>query len=195
MSLIHHTREQWLTAAVDALRPAFDALNKPVPLAIRAACGFPLHARRSKAVGQCWASTASADRTIEILISPVLAQPRAVFEVLVHELCHATDGAMNHGTAFQSVARAMGLVACGTGKQAWKATRGDEAFGPRYSALLDALGDYPHAELTPGAEAKVQPTRMLKLCCPSCGYTVRTTAKWVSVGLPTCPCGDTLANV
>lgn len=189
MSLIHHTREQWLTAAADALRPTFDTIGKPVPLAIRVSCGFPLHARRSKAIGQCWASTASADKTIEILISPVLADPREVFETLVHEMCHATDGAMNHGTAFQAVAREMGLMACGTGKQPWKSTKGNEHFGTRYAGIMDALGDYPHAQLTPGAEAKVQPTRMLKLVCGGCGYTVRTTAKWVAQGLPTCACG------
>lgn len=193
MSLIHHTREQWLTAAVDALRPSFDALGKPIPLAVRVTCGFPLHARRSKAIGQCWASTASADKTIEIMISPVLAQPVAVLEVLVHEMCHATDGAMNHGTAFQKVAQAMGLVACGTGKQTWKSTKGADGFMTRYASVLDALGDYAHAELVPGSETKVQPTRMMKLCCPSCGYTVRTTAKWLAVGVPTCPCGDTLS--
>jgi hypothetical protein len=189
MPLIHHTREAWLTAAVDALRPVFDQHQKPVPLAIRVGCGFPLHARRSKAIGQCWASTASADKTIEILISPVLANPREVFETLVHEMCHATDGAMNHGTAFQKVARDLNLIACGTGKQAWKSTKGDDAFGPRFAFLMEALGDYPHAQLTPGAEAKVQPTRMLKLVCGGCGYTVRTTAKWVAQGLPRCTCG------
>lgn len=193
MSLIHHTREQWLTAAVDALRPQFDLIAKPLPLAIRVTCGFPLHARRSKAIGQCWASTASADKTIEIMISPVLAQPLSVLEVLVHELCHATDGAMNHGIAFQKAAAAMDLMACGTGKQSWKSTEGTHLFGARNSVTLASLGDYAHAELVPGSETKVQPTRMLKLCCPSCGYTVRTTAKWVSVGLPTCPCGDTLS--
>ena len=192
MSLIHHTREQWLTAAVDALRPQFDLIAKPLPLAIRVTCGFPLHARRSKAIGQCWASTASADKTIEIMISPVLAQPLAVLEVLVHELCHATDGAMNHGVAFQKAAAAMDLMACGTGKQSWKSTKGTALFGARNSVTLAGLGDYAHAELVPGSETKVQPTRMLKLCCPSCGYTVRTTAKWVAQGLPTCPCGDTL---
>jgi Protein of unknown function DUF45 len=192
MSLIHHTREQWLTAAVDALRPQFDLIGKPLPLAIRVTCGFPLHARRSKAIGQCWASTASADKTIEIMISPVLAQPLAVLEVLVHELCHATDGAMNHGLAFQKTALDMALMACGTGKQAWKSTKGNPLFGPRNSVILAGLGDYAHAELVPGSETKTQPTRMLKLCCPSCGYTVRTTAKWVAAGLPTCPCGDTL---
>jgi hypothetical protein len=195
MSLIHHTREAWLTAATDLLRPSFDALNKPLPLAIRVTCGFPLHARRSKAIGQCWASTASADKTIEIMISPVLANPLAVLEVLVHELCHATAGAMNHGIAFQRVAADMGLVACGGGKQAWKSTKGNSTFASDHAATLTALGDYAHAELVPGAETKVQPTRMLKLCCPSCGYTVRTTAKWVAAGLPTCPCGDTLHNV
>jgi len=195
MSLIHHTREAWLTAATDALRPHYDALNKSLPLAIRVTCGFPLHARRSKAIGQCWASTASADKTIEIMISPVLANPLAVLEVLVHELCHATDGAMNHGVAFQKVARDMRLIPCGTGKQAWKSTKGSSVFATAYEPILAALGDYAHAELVPGAETKVQPTRMLKLCCPSCGYTVRTTAKWVAAGLPTCPCGDTLTNV
>jgi len=195
MSLIHHTREAWLTAATDLLRPEFDLRGKSLPLAIRVTCGFPLHARRSKAIGQCWASTASADKTIEIMVSPVLADPFAVLEVLVHELCHATDGAMNHGVAFQKVAADMFLVACGTGKQPWKSTKGSELFIPRYAPMLDALGDYAHAELVPGAETKTQPTRMLKLCCPSCGYTVRTTAKWVAAGLPTCPCGDTLTNV
>ena len=195
MSLIHHTREQWLTAAVDELRPVFDSVGKPLPLAIRVACGFPLHARRSKAIGQCWASTASADAHIEILISPVLADPFAVFETLVHELAHATAGAMNHGTAFQAAAGAMGLVACGTGKQPWKSTKGGGTFQAQYGLLLDSLGEYPHGQLSTAVDSKVQPTRMLKLCCGSCGYTVRTTAKWVAVGVPTCPCGDTFSIV
>jgi len=30
---------------------------------------------------------------------------------------------------------------------------------------------------------------MLKVSCPADGYTVRTTAKWIAVGFPTCPCG------
>jgi len=192
MNLIHHTREAWLTAAVDSLRPAFDQISKPLPLAIRVACGFPLHARRSKAIGQCWASAASADAHIEILVSPVLADRLEVFETLVHELCHATDGAMNHGTAFQAVARDMGLVAVGTTRQAWKSTKGNATFATTYGPMLDLLGDYPHGQLTPASEAPVQPTRMLKLCCPSCGYTVRTTQKWVDRGMPVCPCGDTL---
>jgi hypothetical protein len=32
--------------------------------------------------------------------------------------------------------------------------------------------------------------RMLKVQCPSCKYVVRTTAKWLRRGRPSCPCND-----
>ena len=32
-----------------------------------------------------------------------------------------------------------------------------------------------------------QTTRMLKCECPACGYTVRTTRKWLDIAVPTCP--------
>jgi hypothetical protein len=31
---------------------------------------------------------------------------------------------------------------------------------------------------------------MIKLICGSCGYTIRTSAKWIEVGLPVCCCGE-----
>jgi hypothetical protein len=34
-----------------------------------------------------------------------------------------------------------------------------------------------------------QSTRLVKLQCPSCGYNVRTTNKWLRVGKPSCCCG------
>ena len=186
------TREEWLTAAIEELRPVFDGIGRPVPQKIRVACGFPLDAKRSKAIGQCWADTASADRAIEILISPVIDDPWAVFEVLVHEMCHATAGAMNHGVSFQAAATAMLLMPTGTGRETWKSTAGMATFFTAYGDMLDGLGDYPHAALTFTAR-KTQSTRMLKACCPTCGYTVRMTQKWADQGLPTCPCGDTLS--
>jgi hypothetical protein len=36
---------------------------------------------------------------------------------------------------------------------------------------------------------KKQSTRMLKLECDECGYVVRTTQKWINVGVPVCHCG------
>ena len=34
-------------------------------------------------------------------------------------------------------------------------------------------------------------TRLLKVVCPNpdCGYLMRTTERWIKVGLPICPCG------
>jgi hypothetical protein len=188
----YQTREEWLTAAVEELRPVFEGVGRPVPQKIRVACGFPLDAKRSKAIGQCWADTASADRAIEILISPTLDDKVTVFETLVHELCHATAGAMNHGVNFQIAAKAMLLQGVHQSKQPWKATKGTADFLPAYGDMIEGLGDYPHAALTFNTR-KTQGTRMLKACCPSCGYTVRLTQKWADQGLPTCPCGDSLS--
>lgn len=45
-----------------------------------------------------------------------------------------------------------------------------------------------------GAKKEKGPgSRLVKCSCPDCGYVVRTTAKWIAVGLPTCPCGEELA--
>jgi hypothetical protein len=53
--------------------------------------------------------------------------------------------------------------------------------------ILEAGGPYPHAELSKTATKK-QGTRLLKLQCPICPYTVRITRKWLdSVGPPACP--------
>jgi hypothetical protein len=178
-------REDWLTAAVNELRPFFDTVGKPLPQNVRVTCGFPSNAKRSGAIGECWADTASADKTFEVLISPTLDDPLHVFDVLVHELCHSTAGAMNHGINFQKAAALMHLVPS-LGPKGWKATGRGVQFEPTYGAIIDSLGPYPHAALTMNSK-KVQGTRMLKAVCPSCGYTVRLTQKWAALGLPSCP--------
>jgi hypothetical protein len=180
------TREEWLTAALAEVRPLFEAQGHPPAAAIRVTCGFPSNARRTGAVGECWADTASADKTMEILISPVLADPLSVFATLLHEVAHTTPGAMNHGASFAAAARSVGLMPVGAGKQPWKSTAGNDTFAADYAAMLDSLGPYPHAALTINEKPKQQ-TLMLKACCPSCGYTVRLTRKWADQGLPICP--------
>ena len=185
-------REDWLSAAVSELRPIFDAIGAPIPANVRVTCGFPSNAKRSGAIGECWADTASADKTFEVLISPVLDDPMRVFDVLVHELCHATAGAMNHGVNFQRVAAAMHLEPTGT--KGWKATTRSVKFGAEFLGLVQSLGPYPHAALTM-SNRKVQTTRMLKAVCPSCGYTVRLTAKWAALGLPSCPVDSDTLNL
>ena len=181
-------REDWLSAAVSELRPFFDAVGKPLPANVRVTCGFPSNAKRSGAIGECWADTASADKSMEIMVSPVLADPYRVADVLVHELCHTTAGAMNHGVAFQQVADAMHLIPSAT--KGYKATSGGDAFKQAFGALIDGLGEYPHAQLSMTTRKK-QDTRMFKAICPTCGYTVRLSKKWADKGLPTCIDGDT----
>ena len=186
-------REDWLNAAVSELRPFFGAVGKPLPANVRVTCGFPSNAKRSGAIGECWADTASADKTFEVLISPVLDDPVKVFEVLVHELCHATAGAMNHGVNFQKVANLMHLAPSPT-KAGWKATGQAATFASVYGAIIKSLDNYPHAALSMTTK-KTQGTRMLKAVCPSCGYTVRLTSKWAALGLPSCPVDSDILNL
>lgn len=186
-------REDWLSAAVSELRPFFDAVGKPLPANVRVTCGFPSTAKRSGAIGECWADTASADKTFEVLISPVLDDPLRVFDVLVHELCHSTAGAMNHAGNFQKVAALMHLEPS-FGPRGWKATNRGPEFIQTFGSIIDSLGAYPHAALTM-SNRKVQTTRMLKAVCPSCGYTVRLTSKWAALGLPSCPVDSDVLNL
>jgi hypothetical protein len=188
---LYNTREEWLNAAVAEFAPIFAAQAKPIASKVRVTCGFPSTAKRSGAIGECWADTASADRAMEILISPTIADPYRVADILVHELCHTIAGAMNHGVNFRRAADAMHLLPSAT--KGYKATTGGDTFRAAFGAIIDGLGDYPHAELSMSTR-KTQATRMLKAICPSCGYTVRLTAKWAAIGLPTCPAdGDTFA--
>lgn len=182
------TREEWLVALVVRCRhmfdPARDARLEPVRGEVRISCGFPVGSR--SAIGQMWAATASADGTSEIFVSPVLADPARVAETVVHELCHVAAGIeAKHGPGFRKVARAVGLEGKLTATHAGPALAGELA------DIIAILGPYPHAELVPTRPEKKQSTRMLKLTC-ECGYLVRTTAKHVASGLPTCPSGHTL---
>ena len=183
LAKIYATREEWLTAAVEEFRAVFAAQAVPIPAKVRVSCGFPSTAKRSGAIGECWADTASADKSMEIMVSPVLSDTHRVVDVLVHELCHTTAGAMNHGVAFRKVADAMHLIP--SALKGYKATSAGPAFKQAFGPIIDGLGEYPHAELSMSTR-KVQATRMLKAVCPSCGYTIRLTHKWAAQGLPTC---------
>jgi len=182
-------RESWLTEAVNKLRPDFDRLGFPLPGGIRVTCGWPsksaLSAKR-KRVGECWSPDCSKDGHHEIFISPCLADPVEALGVLVHEAVHAAVGVeAGHKGPFRDCAVAIGLE----GKMT-STTVGD-ALKVRLEEIIEEIGDYDHAELDKlksNAPPK-QGTRMLLVKCPKCQYQVRTTKKWLGVGVPTCPCG------
>ena len=181
------TREDWLTDAVAQLRPIFDVIGKPIPNRIRVTAGHPINFKRNRRLGDCHAAGDSADRSIEICVSPTIAKPVAVFTVLLSQLCRATAGALSYGTAYESIATEVGLVPTNTDTlDKWKTCTGNSMFTDLYGELIAGLGDYPHAALGV-ADSRTQSTRMLKAFCPECSYTVRLTSKWAAMGLPTCP--------
>jgi hypothetical protein len=133
-------------------------------------------------LGECWSDANSKDGHTEIMISPILDDPMRVVGVLAHELVHAAVGIeYGHKEPFAKLAKAIGLE----GKMT--ATTEGEAFKQALAPILEAVGPYPHAELSKTARTK-QGTRLLKLQCPTCPYTVRITRKWLDeVGAPACP--------
>lgn len=186
------TREEWLVAAVEALRPLFAEADAELP-PVRVSVGFAGGSgRKNSTIGQCWSASSAEDGVAQVFISPVLGEADRVLDVLIHELVHAVDDCQSgHKGRFAKLAKAVGLE----GKMT--ATAASEGLKAKLAPIVEKLGDYPHAVLLSGAGVetpKKQGTRMLKLECPADGYIVRTTAKWLELGLPSCPCGEEMVQ-
>jgi len=185
-------REQWLNECIKQLRPDFEQLGHPLPEKIRASCSWPSKsglANKKRRIGEAWSSKNSADQSCEVFISPVLKDPLDVAATLVHELVHCAVGVEEgHKGKFPRLAKAIGLE----GKMT--ATTAGETLAARLRAMTDAIGPYPHAELTHSNAPKKQGCRLLKVVC-ECGCVVRMTRKWLDeVGPPTCGCGGEMVE-
>ncbi|MGZ5080735.1 MAG: hypothetical protein ACXWBT_14405 [Usitatibacter sp.] len=187
------SREDWLMAAIAALRPIAKAAGYTVPEKVRASCGFPKgRAGCGKAIGQCFSHVCSKDGWFETFISPELADSSRVMDILVHEIGHATVGLKaGHRKPFADWCKKMHLAG------PWTATTAGEHFEREvFTPVMHQLGGvkYPHAALTAGGETtgpKKQSTRMVKCECKDCGYTARTSRLWLeTVGPPICPCNE-----
>lgn len=183
------TREEWLTAAVEAMRPMFAEVGETIP-AVRVSVGWPDkggHGRKNTTIGQCWASFTTADKVAQIFISPTLDHAGMVLATLAHELVHAVDDCKSgHKGRFAKIAKGIGLA----GKMT--ATHAGSELAPKLATIAETLGAYPHAKLTPvraGQGEPKQTTRMIKCECGECGYIARTTRKNLAErGAPICPC-------
>jgi hypothetical protein len=179
-----NTREEWLNAALIYVREHIRLAGGNVPTNTRISCGFPVGSRT--VIGQCWYAEASADGTHEIFVSPELDDALRILDVLIHEAIHAAlPSGTGHKAPFKRIAEACGL----TGKMT--ATVASDELKPLLRVWLEHLGAYPHAKLDPNQSGKKkQSTRLVKCQCDKCGYTVRTTAKWLEFsGAPFCPTG------
>ena len=182
------TREEWLNTLAENLRPLFDAVGATVPDKVRVSVGWP-SARglspKKRTIGQCWSPKCSADQATEIFISPWLGEGGMVAETLLHEMVHAAVGTeCGHKGTFVACAKKLGFT------KPWKSTPASGELKAQLAGLLP--GDYPHAALDSLPDGKKkQSTRMVKVVCAECGYTARTTRKWLDdAGAPMCPCNS-----
>jgi len=168
----------------------FEDVGFPLPEKIRASCGFPSKgalAKKAKRVGEAWSSEMSEDQHFETFVTPMIADALEVAAIQVHELCHCAVGlTCKHRKPFTIAARAIGLEGRMT------ATEAGEELTIKLEELIEEIGPYPHAKLVYSSSPKKQTTRMVLVRCPKleCGYQVRTTKKWIEIGVPTCPCGE-----
>lgn len=201
------TREAWLHRAVEAFRPRFAEVGLPLPEKVHVSVGFSYGAKAESrnVLGECWARRASSDGVNHIFISPMASDPAAMLATLLHELIHAADDvAHGHKGPFAEAAVRLGLE----GKMT--ATRAGLGLAAELIVLAGELGEFPHAALNPvSAPVPVPPgspapapeppikagpgkqgTRMIKVTAGDCcGYTARTTRKWLDEGNPRCPHG------
>lgn len=177
-------RQEWIEKALKALRSHFSFYGYKVPDNIRVTIGWPKGGRTR--IGECFFTDASNDEHFEIFVSPVLGQGsihgnHPVIEVIAHEICHTLAGyKAGHKASFKKIATTIGLE----GKMT------STVPGPVMLQFIASFekdnGPYPAGALTRSMIKKKQ-TYMVKCQCATCGYTVRTTEKWLTVGYPICP--------
>jgi hypothetical protein len=180
---MHHykTREDWLLAAVEQIRPIFSLKRHQIPLDCQVSCGFASTGTRSHHIGQCWSKSSTSNETNQIFISPTLGEPVEVLDTLVHELVHAVDDCQHkHGKEFKKIALSLGMVG---------PMRSAEA-GPELKAKLveiaKTLGPYPHGKLKVTHRKVISRSRP-RAKCPDCGFQVPMLKRFLAYGAPICP--------
>lgn len=139
-------------------------------------------ARTARCIGQCWCPERStAHRRHNVFILPALEDPNEVFRPLAHELSHVSAGPnIGHKEQFVKIAKLISF------KAPW--TSPGPALIARLNDLLVNLDPYPHVAIDKRGRKK-QDTRLLKVICGACRYTVRVTQQWIGTRLPSCPYG------
>ena len=181
-------REAWLHALATRLTDDFVNVGQVVPAKLAIGVGFPSSGGTSQLrqrIGECWNGDASEDGTFQIFISPVISDSVGAGDVVVHEMCHAVlPKGTKHNRRFAALTKDLGL----DGKPT--ATFASPRLTVRLNALIAELGPYPHSKLSLTPRLSRQTTRLLKVLCDGCGYTVRVTRQWLDKGAPICPtCG------
>ena len=78
------TREEWLQAATNRLRPIMQRRGSVVPDVLRIGVGWSSKGARSTVIGQCWPASASADGIPEVTIVVSQHDGIKVLDILAH---------------------------------------------------------------------------------------------------------------
>jgi hypothetical protein len=181
----HTSRESWLRAGAEELRPDFEKLKLSLPDKIRYSIAFTSTGKRGHVPGQCWPAEASDDQHYEVIIRIDKDDPVEILGILVHELIHTLLPTTEHSKEFKLIARRIGL------EGGMRHTKPTPLLMQRLQTIAANLGPLPHAKLNysrvPGAPKKQQ-SRHLKAECGAdgCGYLLQISAKWAKAGLPYC---------
>lgn len=167
------TREAWMLKALPFLKAllikagAPDFQNPQVSMSLPSKGALSAKRRR---IGECWDKRAGKAGTIAtVFISPVLADPVEILDVLTHELVHVAVGnKAGHGPEFKKVALAVGL----TGPM--RSTVAGPELKKVLIELAEKLGKFTHDPLTNfRSPVKKQTTRMRLYVCEGCGCKIR----------------------
>jgi hypothetical protein len=177
----HSTREEWLQAAIEMIRPTFLSKGYRIPDDCQVSCGFASTGLRSHHIGQCWSRKSSSDGRNQIFISPALQDPLEVMDTLVHELVHAVDDCQHkHGREFKKIAMKVGLEGPMRSASAGKELK------QHLAELAAKIGPYPHGRLEV-YHRKVTNSPRPRAKCPACGFTVPMLKRFLVYGPPICP--------
>jgi hypothetical protein len=207
--LNYATREEWLVAGIDALRPRFTEIGAELPRCIHVSVGFTLgsSAENASILGSTYRRAVSADGNNHVFISPEIDDPAEALSTLLHELIHVSDDCESgHKGELAKRAKALGIEG--------PMTTGvcSPPLACELMLLAENLGPWPHSAVkvtrakgrrpvvvviggqegdSTGTAPKPQTARNVKLVCtdPECGNTCRSSRKWIDLGkAPICPC-------
>ena len=177
----HTTRESWILAAVDLLRPIFLAKNHIIPTDVMVSCGFASTGKQSHHIGQCWSKRSSSNEVNPIFISPTLDEPVEVLDTLLHVLVHAVDDCQHKlGKEFKKIALSLGMQ--GHMRSAGAGPELKEKLG----RLAQTLSPYPHGKLKV-LHRKIVAKALARAKCPECGFQVPMYRKFLAYGPLLCP--------
>ena len=181
---ITDNREQWLDMAVDSIRDLYRLNGRSLPENVKVSIGEP----KGKKAGICYSPECSEDNVNHIFINPEHCNRNSMkylLFVLLHETAHVIAGVnAKHGKDFKAV-----LWDAGVAGKTLKEMQAGDNLSIAFEEILRRIGNVPQERLHLEKGEGKQSTRLLKAACPSCGYTIRVTRKWVNeAGLPTCVC-------